>query len=75
MTHMPRRAVPEGCVNMHGHLHGARVRGGTRHINVSVEQVHYRPRPLRAIRRLAFRIVGVDSVPGRTTAQQLGQVF
>ena len=34
-----------GGVNVHGHLHGARVRGWTRHLNVSVEQVHYRPAP------------------------------
>ena len=74
MTHMPLGTVPEGCVNVHGHLHGARVPGRTRHINVSVEQVHYRPRPLTAIRRLALRIVAGDTVPGRTTAHQLSQV-
>ena len=32
-------------VNVHSHLHGGRVRGLTRHLNVSVEQVHYRPAP------------------------------
>ena len=44
MTHFLLRRVPEGCVNLRGHLHNATVRGSTRHINVCVEQVHYRPR-------------------------------
>ena len=57
MTHFPLRRVPEGCVNLHGHLHNATVRGSTRHINVCVEQVHYRPRSLTAIRRLAKHLV------------------
>ena len=74
MTHMPLRAVPDGCVNVHGHLHGARMPGVTPHINASVEQVHYRPRPLTAIRRLAARLVRGEVVVGRTTAHQLGQV-
>ncbi|MCY4508588.1 MAG: metallophosphoesterase [Acidobacteria bacterium] len=74
MTHMPLRAVPEGCVNVHGHLHGARMPGVTPHINVSVEQTHYRPRPLTAIRRLAARLVRGEVVVGRTTAHQLAQV-
>ena len=34
MTHFPLRRVPKECVNVHGHLHSAKVRGSTRHINV-----------------------------------------
>ena len=71
LTHVPLRVVPEGCVNVPGHLHQVRVQGRTRHINVCVEQVHYRPRPLTAIRRLAGSLVRGERVPGRTTAQQL----
>ena len=37
MTHFPLRRVPEGCVNLHGHLHNATVQDSTRHINVCVE--------------------------------------
>ena len=43
---------------MQGHLQGARVRGWTRYLNVSVEKVHYHSRPLTAIPWLALRIVG-----------------
>ena len=74
MTHFPLRRIPEGCVNLHGHLHNATVRGSTRHINVCVEQVHYRPRSLTAIRRLAKHLVRGEVVPGRTTAHQLAHV-
>ena len=64
MTHVPLRAVPGGCVNVHGHLHGARVPGATRHVNVSVERVGYRPRPLTAVRRLARRLARRRGGPG-----------
>ena len=75
MTHYPLRRVPEGCVNVHGHLHNAKVRGSTRHINVCVEQVQYQPRSLTQIRRLAKHLVVRNRVlPGRTTAQQLALV-
>lgn len=75
MTHFPLRRVPEGCVNLHGHLHNARVRRSTGHINVCVEQVHYEPRSLTRIRRLAKHLVVHNrAVPGRTTAQQLALV-
>ena len=75
LTHIPLRRVPEGCVNVHGHLHHRRVRGRSRHINVSVEQVDYRPRALTSVRRLAGRLVRGDAVKGRTTAHQLRGVL
>ena len=46
----------------------------TPHINVSVEHVHYRPRQLTAIRRLAARVVRGEVVVGHTTAHQLAHV-
>ena len=75
LTHIPLRVVPEGCVNVHGHLHQGRVPGGSRHINVCVEQLQYRPRALTAVRALARRLLSGDTVRGRTTAHQLGQVL
>ena len=75
MTHYPLRRVPEGCVNVHGHLHNAKVPRSTRHINVCVEQMQYEPRSLTQIRRLAKHLVVRNRVlPGRTTAQQLALV-
>ena len=35
---MPLRNVPEGCVNVHGHLHNQEAPSRVQHINVSVEQ-------------------------------------
>ena len=57
LTHMPLRNVPEGCVNVHGHVHNRQSPSCTQHINVSVEQLRYRPRPWEAIRALARHMV------------------
>ena len=73
LTHVPLRHVPEGCVNVHGHRHMWNP-SGTRHINVVVEQVRYRPRSLLAVRRLAASLAAGKRVPGRTTAEQLTHV-
>ena len=73
LTHVPLREVPPGCVNVHGHLHAARVRASTAHVNVSVEQLDYRPGSLTDIRRLAAALVTGKIVPGRTTARCLEQ--
>ena len=76
LTHVPLRRVPAGCVNVHSHLHAAKVKGSVAHINVSVEQVGYRPQPLDRIRRLARLLErGRDRVPaGRTTAAWLASL-
>ena len=74
LTHVPLRVVPGGCVNIHGHLHHKRIPGRTRHINVCVEQLQYRPRALSTLHRLARRLVNGETVRGRTTTDQLGWV-
>lgn len=75
LTHMALRVVPEGCVNVHGHLHQSLVSDwATPHINVSVEQLEYRPCSLASIRGLAGRLAaGGVTVRGLTTAEQLRQ--
>ena len=74
LTHMPLRNVPEGCVNVHGHLHNQEAPSRVQHINVSVEQLRYRPRPWEAICRLARHMAAGNAVRGRTTAQRLTSV-
>ena len=71
-THAPLPDVPEGHVNIHGHTHGRR--GDGRHINVSVEQLEYRPVGLDRLRRLAAVLVGGDEPPGATTLAQVRHV-
>ena len=71
LTHVPLRRVPPGCVNVHGHLHVGRVKSSTAHVNVSVEQLDYRPRRLTDIRRLAGVLARGRWLPGRTTARWL----
>ena len=71
LTHIPLRVVPNGCVNIHGHLHQKRVPESTRHINISVEQLQYRPHALTALRALSQHLVKGETVRGRTTGDQL----
>ena len=54
-THEPLEEVPPGAINVHGHLHN-RPAPSDRHINVSVEQLDYRPH--RLVRLLAQRLGG-----------------
>ena len=74
LTHAPLRRVPAGWVNVHGHIHQERSPTDERHINVSVEQLDYRPARMSDIRRLARRLVKGTSVPGETTRVRLDLV-
>ena len=71
LTHVPLRRVPAGWVNVHGHIHQERSPTDERHINVSVEQLDYRPARMSDIRRLARRLAEGKSVPGETTRARL----
>ena len=71
LTQVPLLQVPAGCVNVHGHVHQKRSPSRKRHINVSAEQLDYRPVRLCDIRRLARRLVEGRTVPGRSTRARL----
>jgi calcineurin-like phosphoesterase family protein len=71
LTHIPLLQVPLGTVNVHGHIHEKDSPTSNRHINVSVEQLHYAPASLKDIRRLARRLVEGRKVPGDTTSTRL----
>ena len=74
LTHVPLLLVPAGCVNVHGHLHQKESPSRNRHINVSVEQLNYRPAQLSDIRRLARRLLEGRTVPGHSTGACLNIV-
>ena len=71
LTHVPLLQVPAGCINVPGHVHGKESPSRNRHINVSVEQLNYRPARLCDIRRLALRLVEGRTVPGHRTRERL----
>ena len=71
-THAPLPDVPAGHVNVHGHRHGLRSSGPR--INVSVEQLDYRPIRLDRLRRLAAVLVAGEEPPGATTLEQVRHV-
>ena len=69
-THLPLAHVPAGAVNIHGHTH-AEAPGRTAHINVSVEQLDYRPVALARLRLLARELAAGRYPCGETTLQRL----
>lgn len=72
-THLPLTDVPAGVVNVHGHTH-AEPPGRSAHINVSVEQLDYRPVALARLRRLACELAAGRYPPGATTLAQLAAI-
>ena len=42
-THEPLETVPDGCWNLHGHIHGTGPEKSERHLNVCVERTGYEP--------------------------------
>ena len=72
-THMPLTQVPAGAVNIHGHTH-AEPPGRSPHINVSVEQLDYRPVALDRLRQLAQALVKGRYPPGATTLERLAAI-
>ena len=69
-THYPLDEVPDGYINIHGHVHDDPPRR-TPHINVSVEQLDYEPVSLTALRALAKVLVRGEYPAGKTTLERL----
>ena len=65
-THVPLDAVPDGCVNVHGHLH-QKTSVDKRRINVCVEQTEYQLIPMADLRRLARRLADAPLGGNATT--------
>ena len=51
VTHMLLWSVPDGRVNVHGHLHNHEALRPGPFVNICVEQTGYRPLPLEAVRQ------------------------
>ena len=73
-THAPLPYVPAGHVNIHGHQHRALKPADSPHINVSVEQLDYRPVSLVRLRRLAGALVAGERPAGETTLERIESV-
>ena len=69
-THYPLNEVPDGTINIHGHVHDDPPRR-TPHINVSVEQLDYAPVPLTALAGPGARAGQVRVPAGNTTLERL----
>ncbi|MCY4155550.1 MAG: metallophosphoesterase [Gammaproteobacteria bacterium] len=72
-THYPLNEVPNGYINIHGHVHDNPPRQ-TPHINVSVEQLDYEPASLLGLRALAKVLVQGEYPAGKTTLARLQDI-
>ena len=70
-THIPLRRVPDGVVNVHGHVHNNEPLRQGRYINICVEHTGYRPVRLQAIVALAQLAVRGQRPAGETTIEQI----
>ena len=57
-THYPLTDVPEGCVNIHGHIHDNLA--GTKNLNMCVEHTNYAPVPLKGFIDRARKLIGIE---------------
>ena len=73
-THLPLPNVPEGHVCVRGHQHQHLRAPDSPSINVSVEQLDYRPIGLAQVRRLARAIVAGEGPEGATTMERVAMV-
>lgn len=73
-THLPLPNIPPGIVNIHGHTHEKIASPESPHINVSVEQLEYRPIVLSRLRKLARAILAGIAPDGDTTLQRVQQI-
>ena len=71
LTHVPMEAVPQGWVNLHGHVHNNEPLRTTPHINVCVEQTEYRPVPLESLVTVAKHLLAGDVPEGTTTRERI----
>ena len=71
VTHMRLENVPAGYVNVHGHVHDESPLSTTRHVNVVVEQLEYKPVAVNGVVELGKRLCRNELPRGWTTAERI----
>ena len=71
VTHIALHEVPDGCVNVYGHVHDNEPLRAGPYINVCVEQTGYRPIDIDDVRRLGRRRLEDPRPLGETTQHEI----
>ena len=74
LTHLPLWNVPDGCVNLHGHVHNNEPLRKGPYINICVEHLEYKPHRMDVIRNLAKALLSGHVGQGKTTAEWLREI-
>ena len=70
-THIAMNEVPDGTVNLYGHVHNNEPLREGPYVNICVEHTEYRPLPLDAVRRLALARLDDPRPRAATTAEEI----
>ena len=71
VTHIAMNEVPDGTVNLYGHVHNNEPLREGPYVNICVEHTEYRPLPLDAVRRLALARLDDPRPRAATTAEEI----
>ena len=71
VTHIAMNEVPDGTVNLYGHVHNNEPLREGPYVNICVEHTQYRPLPLVAVRRLALARLDDPRPRAATTAEEI----
>ncbi len=71
VTHIAMNEVPDGTVNLYGHVHNNEPLREGPYVNICVEHTQYRPLPLDAVRRLALARLDDPRPRAATTAEEI----
>ena len=71
VTHIAMNEVPDGTVNLYGHVHNNEPLREGPYVNICVEHTEYRPLPLDAVRRLALARLDDPRPRAATTTEEI----
>ena len=71
VTHIAMNEVPDGTVNLYGHVHNNEPLREGPYVNMCVEHTEYRPLPLDAVRWLALARLDDPRPRAATTAEEI----
>lgn len=60
LSHEPQYPLPEGCINIHGHLHGAILQDTNRYKNASIDVIGYQPFSGKVIEKMLSKTPKAD---------------
>ena len=71
LTHVPLDTIPDGWINLHGHVHNNEERRSSRHINVCVEHTGYAPIAIEDLTLVGRSVLNGDPCTETETLERI----